>query len=104
LHRLALAFFAFLVDSQERDRRGFFRDVSIQSDDDALATLDGELRGIRGVLNLFLDRARLDGRQCAAGGVDLVDERARVTLDLIRTLLDDPRAAEWIDGVDDAAF
>ena len=86
-HTLDLATLDLRIDPEDRHAgppsSGLVREL-VDADDDGLAGVDGQLRPVRGFLNLALDEAGFDGGQRAAGALDLAEEVLGALLDARR--------------------
>ena len=77
---------------------------SIHADDDSVAGVDGDLRQVRGFLDLALDKPGLDRRERAAHAGNRLEQRLGAALDAVGQRFDDVRAADGVHRVGDAGF
>src|SRR5206468_10927424 len=61
------------VDAKDVDRSALLGREAIDADDHTPAAIDLLLRTVRGLLNVALDQAALDGGQGSARGVDSIE-------------------------------
>ena len=89
---------------QHVDPGGLIGREPIHADNNPFAAVDFLLRPVGRLLDLALDQALFDGLERAAGGVDSIDDRARLVLDASGHLLDRVGAAAGVDGIGDAGL
>ena len=75
--------FHFRIDGKDLDGDLFIRRERVHSDDCRLLGIERLLKSIGGVPNLPLDPARLNGAQCPATAVDLLEKLLGLLLDRV---------------------
>src|SRR5215471_16690379 len=92
------------IDAEDLDRLLLLHLVAVHSDDDPLAALDLGLVAEARLGDLALHEVLLDRRDHAAELVDPLEVVVRLTLELVRELLEVVGAAERVDRVHDAGL